>query len=120
MHRANVSLQVFGTYLAVVGAGLLFAPALVLGTLGLPGPQDIWVRVLGMVTLVVAYYYWAFARGGDASTHRATVVARVGVALVCVLLFAAYDGPPQLFVFAAADLAGAAWTALALRRTGGR
>jgi hypothetical protein len=115
MHRASRSIKYFGVYVAITGIGLALAPALVLATLGLPAPTDIWIRVLGVLALVVGYYYWACGSGEVIEFFRASVRGRVLFAALTVLLVVAFSAPLQLLLFAVLDLLGAAWTAQGLR-----
>ena len=113
--RAGVSIRVFGVYLLVLGPALILAPNLVLGPFGIPVPSDAWIRVVGVLAFVLGFYYVAASRHGLVPFYRATVVGRafvfVGFAAFALLGLA----PPTLALFGAVDLAGAVWTAVALR-----
>ncbi len=115
MHPASLSIKTFGVYAAVTGIGLIVAPALVLAPLGIADPTEIWIRVVGALALVLGYYYWACGAAGAEAFMRATVPGRLAFAALCGLLILAFAAPWQLVVFAALDLAGAAWTWRALR-----
>lgn len=117
MHPASLSIKVFGIYALLTGAGLVVAPSLVLAALGMAAPNEIWVRVLGALALVVGYYYWSCGAANAVGFFRATVRGRPLFAALCVVLILAFQAPPQLLVFAAIDLAGAAWTWRALRKS---
>ncbi|MCU0922497.1 MAG: hypothetical protein MUF16_19590 [Burkholderiaceae bacterium] len=116
MQPATLSIQVFGAYVVLTGVGLVAAPALVLGLLGLAAPADVWIRVLGALAIVVGYYYWACGAAGAVAFFRASVVGRPLFAVLCVALIVVFQAPMQLLLFAAVDLAGAAWTWHALRK----
>ena len=115
MTRAESSVFGFGIYLAVAGAGLLFAPQLVLAPVGIPAPQEVWIRVVGVLALSLATYYGVAARSGATAVMRATVPVRICVTVAFGALVALGLAPAGLLVFAAVDFAGAVWTALALR-----
>jgi len=118
MAQAARSVFWFGVYLAVAGTGLVFAPRIVLAPVGIPAPQEVWIRVVGVLALCLAVYYLVAARSAATAVMRATVPVRAGVTLAFGALVASGLAPPGLLAFAAIDLAGAVWTALALR-TGG-
>ena len=59
MRSASVSIKVFGAYVILTGITLLLAPNLLLSVLGFASTNEIWVRVLGAVAMVLGYYYWA-------------------------------------------------------------
>ncbi len=52
-NAAMRSLQVLGLYLCITGAGLLLAPALLLAPLGLTLAHDVWIRLVGILALVL-------------------------------------------------------------------
>jgi hypothetical protein len=64
MNAAERSLFAFGIYLLGLGGLLMTAPALVLLPVGLPVPQDVWIRVAGMLVLFLGIYYVVAARSG--------------------------------------------------------
>jgi hypothetical protein len=110
----------FALYLVAAGLTLLLFPRLPLVLLGLEIEGLAWIRILGMLVLVFAYYYLNLARNEVTSFFRWTVHTRSLVPL----FFAAFIGlagmPAVLMLFAIGDLAGALWTAWALRRDGVR
>ncbi|MCW5609264.1 MAG: hypothetical protein KIS83_01035 [Rubrivivax sp.] len=115
MHPAALSIKVFGVYVALTGLGLLVAPGLTLAPLGVAAPTEVWIRVVGALAIVIGYYYWACGAAGAVDFFRATVRGRPLFAALCVLLIVAFQAPLQLLLFAAVDLAGAAWTWQGLR-----
>ncbi len=116
MSPAAKSLFVFGIYVVAAGAGLLLIPGLVLGTLGFVPAQDGWVRVVGALAMVVGAYHMVGARHNLRPYIRASVWGRVGFGVLLGSLVVASVMPTPLLLFAAIDLAGAAWTAIALRQ----
>ena len=116
MSKAAISIFVFGLYLALTGVTLVVAPNLLLGTLRLPPTNEPWVRVLGVVAFVLAFYYIQAARQEVTSFFRWTTVARTFVLLAFIGLWAAGVAPAAVIIFGAIDTAGAIWTALALRQ----
>ena len=117
MKRAARSILVVGIYLLLLGAALIAAPNLVLAPFGLPPTSDVWLRVVGVLVLVLGHYYVQAARHDLVPFYRATVPARVFVFL-CFVAFVLFGlVKPPLILFGAIDLAGAAWTYFALRST---
>jgi hypothetical protein len=115
MHPASASIKYFGLYVALTGIGLAVAPALVLTPLGVAAPTEIWVRVLGVLALVVGYYYWVCGRADAVEFFRASIRGRILFAVLLLLLVAVFSAPVQLLLFGVIDLVGAAWTAQGLR-----
>ena len=115
MHPATRSIRYFGIYVIITGIGLAIAPGLVLAPLGLPVPNEIWIRVLGVLAVVVGYYYWACGTVGAVEFFRVSVRGRILFASLCLVLVLAFSAPVQLLLFGLVDLLGAAWTAHGLR-----
>jgi hypothetical protein len=76
MSNLTRSIVVFGVYLTVSGASLILFPQVLLPLLGLPAPADGWVRVAGLLALILAMYFWYSVRHNDLHFQRATLIAR--------------------------------------------
>lgn len=115
MSRAALSAQVFAVYVMGTGAAFVVAPNAVLSLFGVPPTTEPWVHVVGVLAFMIGIYAWV----GGRHDHRPFLVASVATR---VLVFAAFTSfvllgmaPPVLALFGLVDLAGALWTALALR-----
>jgi len=112
--RAATSVLVFGSYLAVLGAGLLASPNRMLALFGQPPTQEPWLRVLGLVSLVLGLYYLSAARAEVTPFFRSTIRGRGIGAIVLAGLVVAKLAPAFVLLMAAADGIGALWTWRAL------
>ena len=117
MSAAARSIAVFGIYLLLLGTGLLLAPDAMLALFGRPPATDPWLRVVGIVSLVLSFYYLRAARAGVEAFFRWTIQGRPLAAVALAVLAAAGTLPPFVLLLAAVDLGGAAWTWMALRPT---
>lgn len=115
MSKAARSLAVFAAYLVILGVGLVLVPDVMMAPFGFPPVQDVWIRVVGMLTLVLASYYALAVRREWRDFFQLSVYVRASVMVFVGGFVVAGLGPKTLFVFGAIDLAGAAWTAMALR-----
>jgi hypothetical protein len=117
MTRAALSIFVFGLYLVLLGATLMIAPGPILGVFGFSATGDVWIRVAGALVVIIGWFFLVSARHGTESFFRATLLPRpfLFLSLCAYVLFGL--APPQLVLFGAIDLIGAAWTLYALRRT---
>lgn len=113
--RVARTLNVFGAYLLVVGCVLALAPALLLRPLGFADSPDGWPRIVGVIVVVLAGYYWTGARSGYRPFAMATVAARCLVFIAFALMALLRLSQPALVAFGALDAVGALWTYLALR-----
>ena len=118
--QAKLSIMVFGVYAMLTGVVLIISPNTLLGMFGMPPASEIWIRVAGLLALIVGYYYWACGRAGAVAFFRATIPGRLAFCVGGAMLVALVGAPVQLLMFGAADLAGAAWTAWALRSAASR
>jgi hypothetical protein len=117
MTPAARSVFVFGVYVLAVGILVTFAPAAVLRLLQFPPAADEWIRMVGILSLVIGAYDVVSGRSNAQANIRASVPIRIGFAAGCCALVAFGFMPAQLLPLAAIDVAGAVWTALCLRGT---
>jgi len=115
MSRAARSILVFGVYIVILGLLLVALPNVVLGQFGFPDAREPWIRVLGVVVVVLGLYYVQAARQEVVAFFRWTIWGRTGILAGFVMLVLAGLAKPALILFGAVDAAGAAWTALELR-----
>jgi len=116
MSKAARSLFVFGIYLILLGLFLLIAPNTLITFFGLPAANDVWIRVVGMLLVLLAYYDIQAARKNLVDFFRWSVVARTSV-IVFFTVFVILDlVKPILLLFGGVDFLAAMWTYIALRR----
>ena len=115
MSKAAKSVFIFGIYLVINGLGFLLVPNTVLSMLGLPMTTEPWVHILGMLLLILAYYYIQSARSELTQFLRFTVYARASVIVFVITFIIVGIAPPILIIFAVIDLLSAIWTAFALK-----
>ena len=115
MSKSAKSLFAFACYLFGVGTALVLVPNLLLELFGLAETAEVWVRVVGMLALILGYYYSVAAKNELVPIIRASVVGRASV-IVFFATFVVLDlAPAPLIIFGAVDLAAAIWTALCLK-----
>lgn len=115
MSRAAKSLFIFGIYLEFLAAMLILAPNVLLAIFHVASTQEIWIRLLGVVTGSIGIYYLLAARHGFAAIIMASVPVRVAL-MAFFAGFVAFDhADPSILLFGVADAVGAAWTFMALR-----
>ena len=116
MSAAARSVFVFGVYLYGLGATLLVAPNPFLALFGLPPVADVWIRALGMAFLFLATYHIVAARHDFRPFFRYSVYLRSLVIVFFTAFVLLGLVRPVLILFGCFDLAGAIWTAAALRQ----
>ena len=118
MSKAAVSVLIFGIYLVVLGSTLLLIPNFLLGLFALPATTEAWVRIVGVLVLILAYYCVQSARLEMTGFFRLSVHGRASVIVFFTGLVLFGLAEPLLIAFGVIDLLGALWTAWALRTDG--
>lgn len=114
MRNPRFSVLVWGIYEIVVGVALILVPAQLADAVGLEEPQDIWVRVLGLIVIIVGVYYLGAVFNNATWMYRYTVFGRL-IATVGLVYLAIVDDVWQLYLFAVVEALSAFWTFSALR-----
>jgi hypothetical protein len=118
MSRAAISVTVWGIYMLAMGTTFLLIPNLALPLFGFPPSDEVWIRIVAMFAMVLGYFYIQTARQEMRPFFYWKVHGHF-FGVVCMALFVILQwGPPNLLLFAAADLLAAIWTGWALRHPG--
>jgi hypothetical protein len=118
MSKTSTSLMVFGVYLIGMGLGLVLMPNFVLGTLGFAPTNEVWIRVVGALALLLAFYYISAARADMRAFAQWTVYGRIGIFVAFAGFVVAGLAGPVMIALGAVDLLGALWTGYALKGEG--
>ena len=116
MTAAARSIYVFGIYLIVLGGILMGSPNTLLSILGIAETSEPWIRVVGMLVMVIGILDVACARNEQTAFFRTTVYTRTFAFITFTLFASTGIAPPILIVFGLIDEAGALWTLAALKR----
>ena len=103
-------------YVIISGLQLLFVPNFLLGTFGITPTSEIWIRVLGMLVLVLSIYYYAIYKKGDKEIVRATVQGRLLFCAGLVMFVILGMAPPVLIFFAVVETGLALWSLSEIRK----
>ena len=115
MTPAARSVRIFAVYLGLLAAAVLLVPNLLLTSVGLPPTSEVWIRVVGMLLLVLGVYYWTAAAAELTPFFRASVLCRLTVPAFFLVFVAAGWARWPLVLFGVVDALGAGWTWRALR-----
>lgn len=115
MSHAAKSIFVFGVYLAGAGALLAASPNTLFSWVGLASSSEVWPRVVGVLTLALAFYFVQAARAGLTDFFRWTIYVRAAVLVAFTVLVLSGLVGPVLLLFGSIDALGAVWTGVALR-----
>jgi len=119
MSRAARSVFFFSIYVISLGVFLVVAPNILLKFFNIPETSEVWIRVVGMMVLLIGFYYFQAATNEEGLTKffRWTIYARSTVIIFFSIFVLLNFIKPTLILFGVFDLAGAIWTTLALRST---
>ena len=115
MSRGARSVFVFGTYMVVLGTALMVMPNVFLSLFGMGATNEVWIRLLGVLVALLAFYYVQAARSELTEFLGWTVYTRASVIVFFALFVILGLAEPILILFGIVDLLGAIWTRLALR-----
>ncbi len=73
MSSVALSVFVFGIYLVVAGLGFLVMPNTPLELLGVPTTDEPWIRVVGLLMVIIGYYYIQTSRNDISKFYPWTV-----------------------------------------------
>ncbi len=115
MSKAAFSVYAFAVYLFIMGIILMVAPNFLLTTFGLPETGEVWIRVVGMLTIVLSVYYSQASRKEWTDFFWLTVYIRSSIILFFAVFVWMELVDSILILFGVVDLLGAIWTWWALR-----
>lgn len=115
MSKSGHSLRVFSIYMFALGSVLVAAPNLLLTSFGFPETQEVWIRVVGMLVLIIGYLDFMASSCELRVFFRWSVPARLSVPVFFAIFVSLGFAPPVLLLFGAIDLAAAIWTAVCIR-----
>jgi len=107
---AAKTVKFFSYYLFVLAAILIFIPNMMLSVFQIPETSEVWIRVVGVLVLGIAVYYYSMSALDSISFLRLTVWVRLWVFAAFLGLWVAGIGPVQLILFGAVDALAALWT----------
>ena len=114
MSKSAKTIFAFGIYFAVLGVFLIVEPNVLLSLFGVPTTEEVWIRVAGVVVLVLGFYYTPAARKELVDFFRWTIYGRSSAIVFFTAFVLLGFVKPVLILFGAIDLAGAIWTQRAL------
>lgn len=118
MNPACKTIYWFGFYPLLAGLSMILAPTLPLELMGWPVEGLDWIRMLGVVTMIVGYYYINLGKENVLAFCRYSAQMRLVIPGVFALLVVVYDMNPLYIALTSVDFLGGLWTASALRRQG--
>ena len=115
MSNAAKSIFAHGIYLVGLAVVLLTIPNVPLKIVGLPETNEVWIRVVGMMSLIFGYYYIQSARRDETEFFRSTILPRSSAVVFFIIFVLLGFAPVNLLILIAVDPVFVLWTVFALR-----
>lgn len=118
MNPACKTIYWFSFYPLLAGLSMVLAPALPLQILGWPVEGLDWIRMLGVVTMIVGYYYYQLGSNNVLAFCRYSSQMRLLIPLAFVIMVLTFGMNPIYIALTLVDFLGGLWTWSALRKQG--
>lgn len=115
MSKSARSVFIFSIYMFVLGIILVVVPNVLLGLFTLPETNEVWIRVVGMLLIILAFYYFQASRSEMKKFFQWTVYGRTSVPIFFLVFVLLGFALPILILFGFIDAVAALWTQLSLR-----
>ena len=115
MTKSARSLYYFGFYVLLTGLVICIVPGKFISLLKLPALAEGWARVIGLLAIIIGCYDILNGRNNVRPLVKASVFIRIFFFLGILTLVVAGQMPKEILPLGIIDLAGAVWTALALK-----
>ncbi|MCP3921752.1 MAG: hypothetical protein GY714_04125 [Desulfobacterales bacterium] len=114
MSKSARSIFFYSLYLVVLGLFLILVPNILLNLFRYPETSEVWIRVVGMLVILLGFYFFHSAINDLRVFFQATVYARASVPVFFVSFVLLDFAEPVLILFGAIDGLSGLWTQLAL------
>lgn len=112
------TIALFGIYLLILGAGVIFAPETLASLLFMAPPADAFYLIVGMLAVLLGYYYIRAAQEDCIGFFQATVIGRMAITAGAIVFMIMGEMPFNLLPVFLVDTLGAVWTMRALTAHG--
>lgn len=110
MSKSARSVFLFSLYMFGLGTILVLVPNVLLGLFGLPETTEVWIRVVGMLILILGFYYFKASKNNMNVFFEWTVYGRAAVLIFFIVFVLVGFAPPVLILFGLIDALAAFWT----------
>lgn len=115
MKKTELSIKIWSIYLFILGLSMVIFPVATVGMFGYSGTGELWIRFVGILSVVLAMFYMQVARYRVQELYSWKIAGHV-FGIVCMLTFlfsGIADG--RIIGTIALELMACLWTLLALR-----
>lgn len=115
MKRTELSIKSWGIYLLALGLSMVFMPVTTVGLFGYTADGELWIRIVGILSVVLAMYYWQMVRYHVHELYSWKIAGHT-FGIVCMtgfLVMGLADG--RIIGTIVVELLACLWTAFALK-----
>jgi hypothetical protein len=115
MKKTEISIKVWSIYLFVLGLFMIIFPAMTVGWFGYTAEGETWIRVIGILSVVLAMYYMQMARYHIEVLYNWKIVGHT-FGITCMTTFLVLGiADSRIVGTIAVELLACLWTAFALK-----
>jgi hypothetical protein len=114
MSKTAVSITVYGIYLGSAGVGFMFIPDVLLQVLSLPPTNEVWIRLFGVLAVVLAAKAYYPVRMNVVALMQFDVYTRTFAGIFITVLVVMGLAPRIMLILAIIDILASVWTQVAI------
>lgn len=108
--QAALSTFCWGIYMSLNGLGMVIFPNVALAAMGFEPTVEIWIRMVGLLSLVLGFYYVQMGRYQFSPFYLWKVVGHAGGILIMILFYFQDLISSNILMICLTDALAALWT----------
>ena len=109
--QAALSTLCWGFYMVLNGLSMIIHPNATLAAMGFELTTEIWIRMVGLLSLVLGFYYIQMGRYYFAPFYTWKIIGHISGILIMTFFYLQDLVPATVFMICFSDALAAAWTA---------
>ena len=110
MDATAFSIYAFGIYEMMAGLGFLAIPNLILSFLSMEKTTAPWIRVVGILAIIIGYYHFMIGQLTIEVLYWPTIFVRITFIILLILLVLTKKAPKKIILFGVVSLLSTIWT----------
>ncbi len=110
MNKIYKSLYGQMVFVIIAGLQLLFIPNVFFAMFGIPTTSENWIRLMGLLVLILSIYYYFLAKYGNDKVVWGTVLGRLAFCFGEIIMVVLGLFPPIILAFAVVETSLTIWT----------
>ncbi|MEK6478807.1 hypothetical protein WJR50_14770 [Catalinimonas sp. 4WD22] len=112
-HRSHAALSslCWGVYMILNGISMIIQPNSMLETMGFEPTVEIWIRMAGLLALVLGYYYVQMGRYHFLPFYTWKIIGHIAGIIIMTTFYLQGLAPGSILMLCLGDMLAALWTA---------